>query len=159
MGVRRVNQIRLRRAPDDAAGTARHRAVGNGLFASIGLVVLLAVALLGLVLALASGTQVIHSLAVLPLVDTSEDPSQDFFADGMTGELITELGKVDALRVISRTSAMTYKGAHKSLATIARELNVDAVIEGSVMRAGGRVRITAQLIHASDDEPRLGRQL
>ena len=123
----------------------------HGLFASIGLVVLLAAALLAWFSPWHQGAQAVRSLAVLPLVDTSEDPSQDFFADGMTGELITELGKVDALRVISRTSAMTYKGAHKSLATIARELNVDAVIEGSVMRAGGRVRITAQLIHANDD--------
>ncbi|MET4804071.1 winged helix-turn-helix domain-containing protein [Bradyrhizobium sp. LB11.1] len=123
----------------------------HGLFASIGLILLLAVALLAWLSSWREVPQAIHSLAVLPLVDTSEDPSQDFFADGMTGELITQLGKVDALRVISRTSAMTYKGAHKSLATIARELNVDAVIEGSVMRAGGRVRITAQLIHAPDD--------
>ncbi|MDN5000863.1 tetratricopeptide repeat protein [Bradyrhizobium sp. GCM10027634] len=123
----------------------------HGLFALIGLALLLAVALAAWLSALRPGAKVIHSLAVLPLVDTSQDPSQDFFADGMTGELITELGKVDSLRVISRTSAMTYKGAHKSLATIARELNVDAVIEGSVMRAGGRVRITAQLIRAPDD--------
>ncbi|WP_234683569.1 tetratricopeptide repeat protein [Bradyrhizobium monzae] len=123
----------------------------HGLFASIGLILLLAATLLAWLSPWHQGAQAIHSLAVLPLVDTSEDPSQDFFADGMTGELITELGKVDALRVISRTSTMTYKGAHKSLATIARELNVDAVIEGSVMRAAGRVRITAQLIHASDD--------
>ncbi|MDN3277637.1 tetratricopeptide repeat protein [Frankia sp. RB7] len=123
----------------------------HGVFAAIGLVVLLAAALLAWLSPWHQGAQTIHSLAVLPLVDTSEDPSQDFFADGMTGELITELGRVDALRVISRTSAMTYKGAHKSLATIARELDVDAVIEGSVMRSGGRVRITAQLIHASDD--------
>jgi len=95
--------------------------------------------------------RVIRSLAVLPLANTSNDPSQDFFADGMTDELITQLGKVNALRVISRTSAMTYKGAHKPLATIARELNVDAVIEGSVTRAGDRMRITAQLIRAPDD--------
>jgi TolB-like protein/DNA-binding winged helix-turn-helix (wHTH) protein len=123
----------------------------HGLFAAIGLVVLLAAATLAWLSPWRQVPQPIHSLAVLPLVDTSEDPSQDFFADGMTGELITQLGKVDTLRVISRTSAMTYKGAHKSLAAIARELNVDAVIEGSVMRANGRVRITAQLIHASDD--------
>jgi len=123
----------------------------HGLFASIGLVLLLAVALVAWLSPWREAPQTIHSLAVLPLIDTSEDPSQDFFADGMTGELITQLGKVDALRVISRTSAMSYKGAHKSLASIARELNVDAVIEGSVMRVDGRVRITAQLIHASDD--------
>lgn len=138
--------------PDPPTPPARP-AIGRryGLFAAIGLVLLLVAALLAWLSTSHQGTQVIHSLAVLPLVDTSEDPSQEFFADGMTGELITELGKVDALRVISRTSAMTYKGAHKSLATIARELDVDAVIEGSVMRAGGRVRITARLIHASDD--------
>lgn len=145
-------------APEPAAPApqAEHRArrvVGwrQGLAASIGLILLLAVALSVWLYPWRQGPQTIHSLAVLPLVDTSEDPSQDFFADGMTGELITQLGKVDALRVISRTSAMTYKGAHKSLATIARELNVDAVIEGSVMRAGGRVRIAAQLIRALDD--------
>jgi TolB-like protein/DNA-binding winged helix-turn-helix (wHTH) protein/tetratricopeptide (TPR) repeat protein len=94
----------------------------------------------------------IHSLAVLPLTNTSGDASQDFFADGMTDELITQLGKVSALRVISRTSAMRYKGAHKPLAAIARELNVDAVVEGSVMRSGDRVRISAQLIQAPDDK-------
>jgi len=135
--------------PTPPAGPAIGRR--HGPFAAIGLVLLLVAALLAWLSTSHQGTQVIHSLAVLPLVDTSEDPSQEFFADGMTGELITELGKVDALRVISRTSAMTYKGAHKSLATIARELDVDAVIEGSVMRAGGRVRITARLIHASDE--------
>jgi TolB-like protein/DNA-binding winged helix-turn-helix (wHTH) protein/tetratricopeptide (TPR) repeat protein len=138
-------------APEAAPSARPVMGRRHGLFASIGLVLVLAAALLAWFLPLHQRTQTIHSLAVLPLVDTSEVQSQDFFADGMTGELITELGKVDALRVISRTSAMTYKSAHKSLATIARELNVDAVIEGSVMRADGRVRITAQLIHAADD--------
>lgn len=123
----------------------------HGLSVATGLMLLLAAALFAWFSPWHQEAQTIHSLAVLPLVDTSEDPSQDFFADGMTGELITQLGKVDALRVISRTSTMTYKGVHKSLAEIARELNVDAVIEGSVMRANGRVRITAQLIHAADD--------
>ncbi|WP_050044801.1 tetratricopeptide repeat protein [Bradyrhizobium sp. LTSP849] len=140
-------------APAPQADHPARRVIGwrQGFAASIGLILLLAVALFIWLYPWHQAPQAIHSLAVLPLVDTSEDPSQDFFADGMTGELITQLGKVNALRVISRTSAMTYKGAHKSLATIARELNVDAVIEGSVMRAGGRVRITAQLIHAPDD--------
>jgi TolB-like protein/DNA-binding winged helix-turn-helix (wHTH) protein/Flp pilus assembly protein TadD len=99
-----------------------------------------------------AGSPEVRSLAVLPLVNMSNDPSQDFVADGMTDELIAQLGKIGALRVISRTSAMTYKGAHKPLATIARELNVDAVVEGSVLRSGERVRITAQLIHAPDDK-------
>jgi TolB-like protein/DNA-binding winged helix-turn-helix (wHTH) protein/Flp pilus assembly protein TadD len=93
----------------------------------------------------------VRSLAVLPLQNMSNDPSQDFFADGMTDELITHLGQIRSLRVISRTSAMTYKNVHKPLTAIARELNVDAIVEGSVLRAGDRVRITAQLIQAPDD--------
>ena len=96
--------------------------------------------------------QVISSIAVLPLENLSRDPEQDYFADGMTEELITDLSKVGALRVISRTSIMQYKGVHKPLPQIARELNVDAVVEGSVLRSGDRVRITAQLIHAASDQ-------
>jgi len=88
----------------------------------------------------------IRSVAVLPLESLSGDASQDYFADGMTDELITDLGQISALRVISRTSAMTYKHVHKLLAEIARELDVDAVVEGTVLRSGERVRITAQLI-------------
>lgn len=94
---------------------------------------------------------VIHSLAVLPLENLSGDKEQEYFADGMTDEVITELGKVGALRVISRTSAMEYKGAHEPLRDIARKLNVDAIVEGTVLRSGNRVRITAQLIEASSD--------
>jgi serine/threonine protein kinase/Flp pilus assembly protein TadD len=90
----------------------------------------------------------IESLAVLPLANLSGDPQQEYFADGMTEELITNLGKVGALRVISRTSVMQYKQTKKTLPTIARELKVDAVVEGSVLRSGNRVRITAQLIQA-----------
>jgi TolB-like protein/DNA-binding winged helix-turn-helix (wHTH) protein len=93
----------------------------------------------------------IRSLAVLPLENLSGDPGQEYFADGMTDELITELGKVSALRVISRNSVMLYKGKRKSTPEIARELNVDAVVEGAVMRSGERVRITAQLIQARTD--------
>ncbi|HSA60936.1 MAG TPA: winged helix-turn-helix domain-containing protein, partial [Nitrospiraceae bacterium] len=94
----------------------------------------------------------IRSLAVLPLENLSGDASQDYFSDGMTDELITELGQISELRVISRTSIMTYKGAHKSLPQIARDLNVDAVVEGAVLRSGNRVRITAQLILAAADK-------
>src|SRR5271155_1980359 len=94
----------------------------------------------------------IRSLAVLPLESLSGDASQDYFADGMTDELITDLGQISALRVISRTSIMTYKHAHKLLPEIARELNVDAVVEGTVLRSGEQVRITAQLIQAPDDK-------
>jgi TolB-like protein/DNA-binding winged helix-turn-helix (wHTH) protein len=96
--------------------------------------------------------QVIRSLAVLPLENLSGDASQDYFSDGMTDELITELGQIGELRVISRTSVMTYKGAHESLPQIARDLNVDAVVEGAVLRSGKQVRITAQLILAAADK-------
>jgi TolB-like protein/DNA-binding winged helix-turn-helix (wHTH) protein/Flp pilus assembly protein TadD len=94
----------------------------------------------------------IRSLAVLPLENLSGDPAQNYFADGMTDELITDLAQISALRVISRTSAMVYKGARKPLPQIARELNVDAVVEGTVLRSGDKVRITAQLIDASTDK-------
>ncbi len=94
----------------------------------------------------------IQSLAVLPLENLSGDPSQDYFADGMTDELITNLGQIGSLRVISRTSVMQYRGVHKPLPQIARELNVDTIVEGTVVRSGGQVRITAQLIQASADK-------
>lgn len=93
----------------------------------------------------------IRSLAVLPLENISGDASQEYFSDGMTDELITELGQIAELRVISRTSIMIYKNAHKPLPQIARELNVDAVLEGTVLRSNQRVRITAQLIQAAAD--------
>jgi TolB-like protein/DNA-binding winged helix-turn-helix (wHTH) protein len=96
--------------------------------------------------------QSIRSLAVLPLENLSHDVSQDYFSDGMTDELITELGQISGLRVISRTSMMTYKGARKSIPQIAHELNVDAVVEGTVLRSGNQVRITAQLIQADADK-------
>jgi TolB-like protein/DNA-binding winged helix-turn-helix (wHTH) protein/Tfp pilus assembly protein PilF len=95
---------------------------------------------------------VIRSLAVLPLENLSSEASQDYFADGMTDELISDLGQIGALRVISRTSVMTYKHARKPLPEIARELNVDAVVEGTVLRSGDQVRITAQLIEAATDK-------
>ena len=93
----------------------------------------------------------IESLAVLPLENLSGNPDEEYFADGMTEALITELGKVHALRVISRQSVMQYKGTTKSVPQIARELHVDAVVEGSAMRAGNKVRITIQLIHANPE--------
>jgi len=119
----------------------------------------------GLVIVLASGAAIgwgvrrgstavrsIHSLAVLPLENLSGDASQEYFADGMTDELIATLSQIGALRVISRTSAMLYKHARKPLSQIAGELDVDAVIEGTVFRSGTRVRITAELIDARDDK-------
>src|SRR5437879_6084583 len=94
---------------------------------------------------------VIRSLAVLPLENISGDASEEYFADGMTDELITTLAKYPALRVISRTSVVQYKKAHRPLPEIARELGVDGVIEGSVSRSQGRVRVRAQLIYAPTD--------
>jgi TolB-like protein/Tfp pilus assembly protein PilF len=91
-------------------------------------------------------------LAVLPLESLSGDTSQAYFADGMTDELITELGQISALRVISRTSIMPYKTVRKPMSQIARELGVDAVVEGTVLRSGEQVRITAQLIRVPADE-------
>jgi TolB-like protein/DNA-binding winged helix-turn-helix (wHTH) protein/Tfp pilus assembly protein PilF len=93
----------------------------------------------------------IESIAVLPLENLSGDPEQEYFADGMTEVLVTNLGKVSALRVISRTSVMRYKGTKKPLPEIARELNVDAVVEGTVLRSGDKVRITANLLDARHD--------
>jgi eukaryotic-like serine/threonine-protein kinase len=93
----------------------------------------------------------IQSLAVLPFTNLSRDPEQEYFTDGIAEALITNLSQISALRVISRTSAMRYKGTKKTLPEIARELNLDAVLEGSVQRSGDRVRITAQLIHAPSD--------
>ncbi len=113
---------------------------------------LLAISLVSLGLKVGGRVQPrIQSLAVLPLENLSSDPAQDYFADGMTDELITEIAKIGSLRVISRTSIMQYKAAHKPLPVIARELGVDAVVEGTVVHSGQKVRVTAQLIRARDD--------
>jgi TolB-like protein/DNA-binding winged helix-turn-helix (wHTH) protein/Tfp pilus assembly protein PilF len=94
----------------------------------------------------------IRSLAVLPFEDLSRNPEQEYFADGMTDELITQLAQISALRVISRTSVMRFRGTRKPLAEIAGELNVDAVVEGTVVRSGERVRVTAQVVQASPEQ-------
>ncbi len=94
----------------------------------------------------------IRSLAVLPIENLSGDPNQEYFADGMTDQLITDLAQITALKVISRTSSMQYKSVRKPLREIARELGVEAIVAGSVLRSGERMRITAQLIRASTDE-------
>jgi TolB-like protein/Tfp pilus assembly protein PilF len=93
----------------------------------------------------------IRSLAVLPLLNYSGDPNQDYFADGMTEELTAEVSQIPTLRVISRTSTMTYKGTKETVPEIARELHVDGVVEGSVAREGNRIRIITQLIDARND--------
>jgi TolB-like protein/DNA-binding winged helix-turn-helix (wHTH) protein len=100
--------------------------------------------------AAASGS--IHSLAVLPLQNLSSDPAQEYFSDGLTDALITDLAQMGSLKVISRTSSMQYKRTKKSLPEIARELNVDGIVEGTVQRSGDRVRITAQLVEGSEDK-------
>jgi TolB-like protein/Tfp pilus assembly protein PilF len=94
----------------------------------------------------------IRSIAVLPLENLSGDPGQEYFADGMTEELSADLGQISALRVISRTSAMSYRRSKKTLPEIARELGVDVIVEGSVLREGNQVRITAQLIDSRTDQ-------
>jgi TolB-like protein/DNA-binding winged helix-turn-helix (wHTH) protein/Flp pilus assembly protein TadD len=133
------------------AARRRLRPTGRVILA---LAVLLSLAILSVLLVRSRGRRptAIRSLAVLPLENLSGDAAQNYFSDGMTDELITDLAQISALRVISRTSVMVYKGAHKSLPQIARELNVDAVVEGTVLRAGDQVRITAQLIDASTDK-------
>ncbi len=93
----------------------------------------------------------IRSIAVLPLQNLPGDPSQEYFSDGMTDALITDLAQIGSMKVISRTSSMQYKQTRMSLPEIARELKVDGIVEGSIQRSGDRVRITAQLIHAPSD--------
>ncbi len=93
----------------------------------------------------------VGSIAVLPMENLSGDNNQDYFADGMTDELIASLARISSLRVISRTTAMEYKGTHESLEKIGRDLHVDAVVEGTVLRSGDRVRITAELVQVSTD--------
>lgn len=100
----------------------------------------------------ASARNAIRAIAVLPFRNVSQDPSQEYFADGMTEAVISDLARIKALRVISRTSAMRYKGTALSLPEIARELNVEAILEGSAHLVGGRVRLTVQLIAARTDE-------
>lgn len=92
-----------------------------------------------------------NSIAVLPMQNLSGDPNQEYFADGMTDQLIASLARIHSLRVISRTTAMEYKGTHRSLEQIAHDLNVDAIVEGTVLRSGDRVRITAELVEVATD--------
>jgi TolB-like protein/Flp pilus assembly protein TadD len=99
----------------------------------------------------AASSASIRSIAVLPLENLTGDPSQQYFSDGMTDALITNLAQIESLRVISRTSTMHYRDSRKALPEIAKELGVDAIVEGSVARSGNRVRIDAQLIQASTD--------
>jgi TolB-like protein/DNA-binding winged helix-turn-helix (wHTH) protein len=120
-----------------------------------GLVVLLAMLILSLPAwrrHRSSGLEPIESLAVSPLQNLSGDPAQQYFADGMTEALITDLAKIPGVKVISRTSIMQYQDSHKRLPQIAHELGVDGIVEGSVLRSGDRVRITAQLVRGATDQ-------
>ncbi len=135
--------------PVIASGRKRPRAAALAVAAG-----LLAVAAAGFTIWRAWGPPAqprIRSIAVLPLENLSGDPGQEYFADGMTDELITALGKVSELQVISRTSVMRYKRARKPIPQIARELNVDAIIEGTVTQSNGRVRLTTNLLHGPSD--------
>ena len=142
---------------DQAGGAGRADIAGHGTWRLrwIGLAAISLIALFSLAFWMfrsrSASAPPIRSLAVLPLENLSGDASQDYFADGMTDELITDLAQISALRVISRTSVVMYKGTRKPLPQIARELNVDTIVEGSVVRSGDRVRITAQLIRAPAD--------
>jgi TolB-like protein/DNA-binding winged helix-turn-helix (wHTH) protein/Flp pilus assembly protein TadD len=134
------------------AGVPPKRPYRSRAWAGFGLVLALAASLSWMLYSQSQSSPKIRSLAVLPLESLSGDASQDYFTDGMTDQLITDLGQISALRVISRTSAMAYKRVHKPLAEIARELNVEAVVEGTVLRSGERVRITAQLIQVPNEK-------
>jgi TolB-like protein/DNA-binding winged helix-turn-helix (wHTH) protein/Flp pilus assembly protein TadD len=131
--------------------TAHTKFLGGRTFLalSVATLVLLAAIVIG-VRSRSSGNAAaeIRSLAVLPLTNLSGDPEQDYFADGVTDAIITELGKITSLRVISRQSVMQYRSTNKSISEIARDLNIDAVVEGTVIREHDRVSVTAQLIQA-----------
>jgi TolB-like protein/DNA-binding winged helix-turn-helix (wHTH) protein len=120
------------------------------LYTSIGLLVVAALLAIRWGDLLSTPTK-ISSIAVLPFQNISNDPEQEYLADAMTEALISDLANIDVLQVASRTSVMRYKGTTKPISEIARELKVDALVEGSVVPAGGRVRITAQLIHGATD--------
>jgi len=130
----------------------RAKVLASALVAAIALLVVLSLSSVRERLGWRRSAPRIQSLAVLPLVNLSSDADQDYFADGMTEALTTDLGKISALRVISRTSVMQYKGTKKPLPEIARELNVDALIEGTVSRSGNHLRITANLLQASPEK-------
>jgi TolB-like protein/DNA-binding winged helix-turn-helix (wHTH) protein len=137
---------------DDTGTSSRLRQIAVWTVAGLTLVLLSVAFLVWIRSTPSSSLPAIRSLAVLPLENLSGDASQDYFADGMTDELITHLAQIGDLRVISRSSVMTYKGLRKPLAEIARELDVQAIVEGSILRSDKRVRITAQLIRVPADE-------
>jgi TolB-like protein/DNA-binding winged helix-turn-helix (wHTH) protein len=132
--------------PLDDAGTSPRRSLRLFSWRRFGVVPVLAISLSAMFFPWRHSSPTIHSIVVLPLQNLSNDASQEYFADGMTDELITSLAQIKRLRVVSSALAIAYKGARKPLPDIARELNVDAVVKGSVLLSGNRVRITARLI-------------
>jgi serine/threonine-protein kinase len=139
------------RAIVDASQRKARRWLAPGIVAVLVVALFLLIAVKNLRTPVSTPGGAIRSLAVLPLANLSGDPQQEFFADGMTDAIVAELAQIQALKVISRTSVMQYKGTTKKLPQVARELGVDAIVEGSVVRAGDRVRITAQLIDGRTD--------
>ena len=156
--VKPVNGIKESRSPVRPAlilrmmGSRGRRWWVGATVATVILLSVLQVAVQRIRSASASGVPRIHSLAVLPLRNLSPDPSQEYFSDGMTDALMTNLAQLSSLKVISRTSIVRYKKTEKSLPEIARELGVDGIIEGTVQRFGDRVRVTAQLIDGRSDK-------
>jgi TolB-like protein/Tfp pilus assembly protein PilF len=149
-GFQFVAEVSVVAAPEAAPPTTTHSRARFAATAGVA-VLLLAVTALWLLNEPVAELAPIRSIAVLPLANLSGDPAQEYFADGMTEALISNLARIGALRVISRTSAMHYKDTRKTLPEIARELNVDVIIEGSVLRSGDRLRITTQLIEVETD--------
>ena len=144
--------------PDGSAISATASTRTSPRYRRVAVLVGLALVVLGAGIALALRTSSgsgssgpIRALVVLPLKNLSSDPEQEYFSEGLTDELVTHLASLEGLRVISRASAMQYKDSRKPLRTIAKELNVDAIVEGSVLRSDGRVRITARLVEAASD--------
>jgi serine/threonine-protein kinase len=148
----------LKAIPAGASATARALAAPNrrkwrlAAIGGVSAAILLVAAFLVVTRALPGRGDGVHGVAVLPFQNLSGDPAEDYFVDGMTEELIGKLAKVENLRVISRTSVMHYKQAKKPLSEIAKELNVESVVEGSVLRSGQRVRITVKLVRAATGE-------
>lgn len=140
-------------SPSDVAPASRRRS-GLLAWAALALVLLTTAFAIRMRFRSASAARSgsIQAIAVLPLLNVSSDSSQEYFADGMTDEIITDLAKLAGPKVISRTSAMQFKGTHKTIPEIARELHVGAVLEGSVERSGDRMRVRVQLIDASTDQ-------
>jgi len=144
--------VRAKPKREPAAAKAPHHVlIGNKTLAVIAALAII-VAVWALLREPSPGGAVIRSIAVLPLDNQMGDPEQEYFVEGMHDAIITNLNRLSALKVISRTSAMRYKDTDKLIPEIARELNVDALVEGAVLKAGNRVRITAQLIHGASDE-------